>query len=450
MKGIGVGKAGKQNYSFTGISLIVAIIFTAGIVSVASCTKMSEFTIGKDFLDSQTKLRVLDTFKVDLSTILVDSLRTSDAQKMLAGSYKDTVFGSVKCESYFDLKYSSISEVSEKAIFDSSVFIFPYSGYSYGDTTSLMSLSIHRLTEDIVYFSDTYLYNNSSFTYSPEPEGTVKFYPTPNSADSAVYVHVNNLGEELFNFVRNKNEIVSSEELFNNYYKGFVLTPDSSDNKAVIGFDAAAGKIEFKIYYHVDNIVPELKEITIEMGPSANQFNNISYDFSNTYLKNIRLEKNEMSSAETGNKGYMQGLVGLLPKITFPTLDDILEQQRWKILKAELVFEPLKGSYDLFKLPKKLILFDTDKGNRIISMLTDSHNNVLTASFESDELYNRDTRYTFDITTFINDEFAGGDFNSEHGLLISLQTDEYKSSLDRILIEGKTPPVKLRLYYLSY
>jgi hypothetical protein len=450
MKGIGEGKVGKQNFSFTGISLIIPIIFVAGIIFIASCTKMSEFTIGKDFLDSQTKLRILDTFKVDLSTILIDSLRTSDTKKMLAGNFEDTIFGSVRCESYFDLKYSSISEVSEKAIYDSSVFILPYSGYSYGDTASLMSLSIHRLKEDIVYFNDTYLYNNSSFNYSPQPEGTVNFYPVPNSVDSAVNIHVDNLGEELFNFVKNKDEVVTSEELFNDYYKGFVLTPDSADNKAVIGFDAAAGKIKFKIYYHIDNIIPELKEISIEMGSSSNQFNNVRYDLSNTSLGNIRSEKNEMSSSETGNKGYMQGMIGLLPKIQFPTLDDILEQQRWKILKAELVFEPVKGSYDLFKLPKKLILFDTDKENRIISMLTDNQNNALTASFESDDLYGRDTRYTFDITSFINDDFSGGDFDSEHGLLISLQQDDYKSSLDRLLIEGKTPPVKLRLYYLSY
>jgi hypothetical protein len=450
MKGISEGKEGKQNFSFTGISLIITIIFVTGIVSVSSCTKMSEFTIGKDFFDSQTRLEVIDTFRVDLSTILLDSMRTSNTGKILAGNYKDDIFGSITCESYFDLKYETFSEIEEKAIFDSSVFILPYTGYSYGDTTSLMSLSIHQLTENITLFEDNYLYNNSSFSYSPEAVGTISFYPEPNSADTSISIHINTLGEEIFNKIKNKDENVSSEEWFKDYLKGFILTPGTAENNAVIGFDAGQGKISLKIYYHVDNLEPELKEISIVMGESNHQFNCIRYDLSNTLLSSIKMKKNEMPSSETDYKGYMQGMIGLLPKIQFPTLDDILEQERWKILKVELVIEPAKGSYDLFKLPEKLILYDTDKENRINSVLTDDENKSLTASFEFDKLYDKDTRYTYDITSFINNELSGKDFDYEHGLLIGLEQDEFKSSLDRLLIEGKKPPVKLKLYYLSY
>lgn len=450
MKGISEGKEGKQNFSFTGISLIIPIIFVTGIMFIASCTKMSEFTIGKDFFDSQTRLEVIDTFRVDLSTILLDSMRTSNTKKIFAGNYEDKIFGSVACESYFDLKYETFSEIEEKAIFDSSVFVLSYTGYSYGDTTSLMSLSIHKLTENITLLEDNYLYNNSSFSYSPEAVGTISFFPEPNSADTSISININTLGEEIFNNIKNKDQNVSSEEWFNDYLKGFILTPGAAENNAVIGFDAAEGKVTLKIYYHVDNLELELKEISIAMGASNHQFNSIRYDLSNTSLSSIKMEKNEMPSSETDYKGYMQGMIGLLPKIQFPTLDDILEQERWKILKAELVIEPVKGSYDLFRLPEKLNLYDTDRQNRINSVLTDDEGKSLTASFEFDELYDKDTRYTFDITSFINSELLGKDFDYEHGLLIGLEQEEFKSSLDRLLIEGKKPPVKLKLYYLSY
>jgi hypothetical protein len=450
MKGIGEGKEGRQNFSFTGIYLIISIISATGIMFIASCTKTYEFTIGKDFFDSQTRLEVIDTFRVELSTILLDSIRTSNTKKILVGNYKDDIFGSVKCESYFDLTYETFSEINEKAVFDSSVFILPYNGYSYGDTTSLMSLSIHKLTENITLFDDNYLYNNSSFSYSPEAVGTISFYPEPNSADTSIYININTLGEELFNLIKNKDENVSSNEWFTDYLKGFIVTPGATENNAVIGFDAAERKIALKIYYHIDNLEPERKEISIAMGASNHQFNSVRYDLTNTPLSSIKMEGNEMPSSETDNKGYMQGMTGLLPKIQFPTLGDILEKERWKILKAELVIEPAKSSFDLFRLPEKLYIYDTDKKNRINSVLMDNKNRPLTASFEFDELYGRDTRYIYDITSFINDEISGADFDYEHGLLIGLEQEEFKSSLDRLLIEGKQPPVKLKLYYLSY
>jgi hypothetical protein len=450
MKGIGEGKEGNQNFSFTGISLIISIIFITGTMFIVSCTKTYEFTIGKDFFDSQTRLQVIDTFRVELSTILLDSIRTSNTKKILAGNYKDDIFGSVKCESYFDLAYKAFTDIEEKAVFDSSVFILPYNGYTYGDTTSLMSLSIHKLTEKITLSDDNYLYNNRTFSYSPEAVGTISFYPEPNSTDTSISININTLGEELFNYIKNKDENVSSEVWFSDYLKGFILTPGTVENNAVIGFDAAEKKIELKIYYHIDNLEPEKKEISISMGASNHQFNSVRYDLTNTSLSSIKMEGNEMPSSETDYKGYMQGMTGLLPKIQFPTLGDILEQERWKILKAELVIEPVKSSYDLFRLPEKLYIYDTDKGNRINSVLTDNKNRALTASFEFDELYGRDTRYIYDITSFINAELSGADFDYEHGLLIGLELEEFKSSLDRLLIEGKKPPVKLKLYYLSY
>jgi hypothetical protein len=72
------------------------------------------------------------------------------------------------------------------------------------------------------------------------------------------------------------------------------------------------------------------------------------------------------------------------------------------------------------------------------------------ASFTHDELYKEETRYTFDITSFITNELSNKYFDYEHGLLIGLQKTKLISTLERMVIEGKNPPVKLRLYYLSY
>ena len=453
MKGISVGRNFRRIFSYISIYTFLGVILTAGTLLTGSCTKTSEFTMGKDFVESQTKLQVLDTFKVDLSTVLLDSLVTSSTKLAFVGSYKDDTFGSVKCETYFDLAYQSFGDIDEKAVFDSAAFVLHYSGKSYGDTTARMTLSIHKLTEKITSFDNTYkyIYNNESFDSEPEAIGNVSFYPTPrSSSDTTVSIHVNELGNELFNLILTKDQNVSSEEWFSDYLKGFLLKSGTEENKSVVVFTADESHLVLKLYYHLDLEEPEKKVISITMGAANHQFNNIVNDLSGTPIYRIKQEGNEISSTETDNKVYMQGLTGFISKIRFPSLGNILMDERWKILKAELVIKPVKGSYDSFRLPKNLHIYDTDRENRLKSVLTNNKGDQLVADFRFDELYDETTSYTFDITNFINNELADARFDYEHGLLVALSQDELRSSLDRLVIEGKNPPVKLRIYYLTY
>jgi len=439
MKGIGVGKKGRIILSF----------FVFGIILIGSCTKTNEFTIGKNFVESQTRLQVIDTFSLDLSTVLLDSVVTSSKNIAFVGQYKDNIFGSINCNSYFDLAYESFSELDEKAVYDSSAFILQYSNYNYGDTTSLMSISIHRLTENIVPYDKSYLFNTSSFHYEPQATGTVSFYPVPHSSDTAVSIPVNSLGEELFNLIRVKDEKISTQEWFTDYLKGFVLTSGTTNNKALLGFKASSERLVLKIYYHLDKEEPEKMEITIKMGEATHQFNNVKYDLTNTSLYNIKMEKNEVPSTETGNQVFMQGMIGLIPKLRFPSLQDILAADRWKILKAELIIEPVQFSYDVFRLPDSLYIYKTDKENRR-AILNNDDNKPMIASFEFDKYLPENNRYTFNITTYINQELFNAFVDSENGLMIGLNEDKLESSFGRLLVEGKHPPVKLRIYYLSY
>ena len=450
MKGTGEGKLGRRIFSFSLIYLLFAIFFAAGVLFSASCTKKYEFSMGNDFIDSQTTLQVIDTFTVDLSTVLLDSITTSSTKIGLAGSYKDDVFGYVKSESYFDFAYEDFPEIEEKAIYDSSSLVLVYTGYTYGDTTQLLSLNIRRLTEKIEPTLSGFLYNNSSFEYSSEITGTISFYPTPNSSDTAIRIPVNSLGEELFTLIREKDEAVSSAEFFSDYLKGFVITSESPGNKSIIGFKADKENLKLKIYYHLDKEELEKKEIIITMGQESHQFNNVNYDLADTPLDSIKAEGNEISSERSDNMGFMQGLTGLLAKVQFPTMQDVLAVKRWKILRAELVLEPARSSYDQFNLPEEMYIYDTDRENRINSILKDDLGYPLTATFEYDEFYGEDTRYTYDITTFINNELADAYFNYDHGLMLGLDQDKFRSSLERLQIEGKNPPVKLRIYFLTY
>ena len=429
-------------------SIVIIYIITSVILN--ACSDSNEFSIGKEFVESQTNLKIIDTFRVALSTVLLDSLSTSKTGLALVGSYKDDNFGEIDCSSYFDITLPTSDNIEDEAIFDSAAFIMSYTGFNYGDTTSLMSIGIHQLAERITLNDDGYLYNNSTFEYSQETLGTKIFYPGPNSSDTLVSIPVNAFGEELFRLFVNKDNGITTNELFLDYVKGFVVTSYGQTNNVVLGFHADANHLILKIYYHIEKEFPESKEISITMGNESNQFNSIHHDFAGTYLNKLNADNNELLSAETENTAFMLASLGLMPKIQFPSLQDIFLENRWKILTAELIFKPVQSSYNIFALPDEIYLYETDKHNLLGYVLTDGNQKAIVASFSLDEEFHEETSYTFNITRFIDNELSDGYFNSEHSLLIAPTGTKLSSTLDRMVIEGKDPPVKLKLYYLTY
>jgi hypothetical protein len=418
-----------------------------------SCTKINEFSIGDNFVESQTHLTVVDTFKVDVSTVLLDSLYTSGVSVAYAGRFQDEEFGNIECTSYFNFNYQNFSTIDEDAVYDSAALVLTYSGFVLGDTTSLLNLNVHRVTEDIKPFSNNYLYNNSSFEYQAEPLGSILFYPQPSSGDSTISIPINVLGEELFNLIKNREEEVSSSDWFLSYLKGFAVTTGDQGN-TIAGFTADETHIILKIYYHENTALPvdrnNLPSISIGMGQSTYMFNSLNHDFTNSPLERIRETNNEIPSAESGNKAYLQGVTGLLPKFRFPTLQNVLMEKRWKILKAELVFEPVSNSYSNIALPERLYLYETDRLNRMNTILVDANGDAVVSTLVVDEIFNEDTYYTIDITPYVLEELSDRYFDYNHGLLVGLSQNDLRSSLSRVILENGSPRVKLKVYFLSF
>src|SRR6478609_1092124 len=113
----------------------------------------------------------VDTFSVEMSTVLIDSLVTSTASRMLAGSYIDADLGKVTASSYFQLSLNGIDVDGDghediiaagtvDPVYDSLVLVLPYS-YSYGDNTQNQTFHINRVNQTMNYVANTgYLYNS--------------------------------------------------------------------------------------------------------------------------------------------------------------------------------------------------------------------------------------------------------------------------------------------------
>lgn len=425
---------------------ILAILFL-------SCNKSDNlFTIGNDFIESETNIEVIDTFGVELSTVLLDSVVTSATDAMLIGRYTDTLFGSITCNSFFQIGLPESVALDEDDYYDSiSLFIY-YSGYYYGDTNQILNINVHQLSEDIEVFDDGNLYNNSSFSYNPNIIGSIQFLPSPAGDDSVVNIKISDeIGLELFNmFVENSTNI-SSAEIFLDYFKGLVLLSGEATNQIIAGFKAGEGDVKLRLYTHryEQTIVESYYDFPLIN--TQNQFNQIKYNFQGSLFENHSgNETNNIPSAVSGNKSFVQGYRKIMTRIAFPTLPEIMLNENGKILKAELIFRPEKTSYSEFQLPRYVILYESDHLNKPVDFIYNAQGNVQVASLVIDDMYNEETAYTFDITDFIKNEMADGYFDTEHALLISIYNETYQLNLDRIIVEGKNPAPKLKLYYLNY
>jgi hypothetical protein len=435
---------GKPRFFFT-VLLTVCIGFL-----LSSCNNENTFTIGEDFIESATSMAIVDTFTVEMSTVIQDSVPTSGTDAMLMGNIEDTLFGDAGCSSFFQLGLPEGIALYEDDFYDSISLIIHYSGYFYGDTNNLMQINVHRVTDDIKVRDGGYLYNTSTFGYEDDPLGSIRFRPMPGTADSVEIKISNAFGLELFGKFVTRSEDVLSEGNFLDYFKGIALLTDASSKNAIIGFKVAPEYLKIRMYTHRIDQTSLSTAYDFPLVYPDKQFNHITYDFSNTLLHYTQDEETTIPSAAAGNKAFVQGYKKIMTRLRFPTLPDILLNNRGIIMKAELVFEPVKSSYADFTLPDFVILYETNRKNQPGALVYNADGTVQTATLVVDDQYHEETTYTFDITQFITAEMADSYFDTDHGLLISLYDETYQLNFERIVIEAKRPAPKLRLYYLTY
>jgi hypothetical protein len=426
---------------------LLVIIFISGFL--ASCSdEQNEFTLGQEFIESGTSIRLIDTFSVKMSTVLLDSLISSTIDTLLVGNYSDNIFGRVTCNAFFEVGLPNSTNVLKEDIYDSITIILWYTGYSYGDTLSPLSISFHQLSEELSLRDAGYLYNTSSFNFDEQALATYTFLPKPNTVDSIEVRLTDDLGLKLFELMKSNDESISTQDQFIHFFKGLVIVPDTSLNACVIGFDALENHLKMKVYSH------RVEETTVEEQyefPVVNtdlQFNQIVHNFHSTPLNILNTQNGAIAASKMDGLSFTQGGTGIVTKIEFPTLNEFLLYERSFILKVEMIIYPARTSYNTFELPQTIYLYNTDLHNKIGELLYDSNGDPLNPVFTYDEVYFEETSYAFDITNFIRSEMSDSYFNSEHGLLMTFSYEEYLCSLKRVVFDaGKA---RLKIYYVNY
>ncbi len=429
------------------------IIFITGLMLFFSCQDKEILTsLGDNYLNSQTTIALVDSITVNLSTFIIDSIGTSGTDYIMAGSYTDNYFGTMSSSSYFQVEMPSVT-VDTDELYDSLVLYLPFSGVSYGDTLKPQTINIHRVTEDIEEADDeNYIYNTTSFTYDPDPVGSITVTPKPNFHDNLEIKLDDELGKELLKLLIDDEGEIDNNTDFMEFFSGFVAVPGNESN-SLLSFKTDT-TLKAVLYTHLVKQEKYEKTYTFAHSSTLNHSCNITADQTGTGLENLTTQKEEIVSSLLGNKAYIQGGMGILTRADFQNISKVLEVDHKNILyRADLILRPIKSSENEVPLPETLILYTTNKYNNLESQLTDDDGNAVTSTLNYDEFYHEDTYYSFDVTNYIYEELSDGYVEPNSGVIISMPDDDFRGTMNRVVFDTRSNSQYrpyLKLYYVFY
>ncbi len=387
--------------------LLCAIFFV-------SCIN-DEFTVGDYLVSVNGRSMIIENVAVELGTHLGDSSVTTGLSRIFEGRYHSADFGVIMAHSYFDFNPPSYSseEFGSAAIvkvrFDSISLILRYDNYSYGDTTQMQTINIYKLKEIIELDDNSQLYTTSSVPAESDPWVSYPFYrPTEQwENDSILELRLpDEFGLELFSLMQAQSDVLETYTNFQTYFKGIKISPGTDNDAAVNSFVVDEDYPVIRFYYSILGASSlEEKQIDLTVNTST-AFSQIESDRSNTPLESLN-RNNPLTSKETENKVYLQGLTGLYTKISFPDLNDILKLGDYVILSSAVLYVyPVLGTYnDFTPLPANLALNYLNESGKAIDIYADpSTTTVQSGSLVEDDIYNKNTYYAFDVTSYLQYE----------------------------------------------
>ena len=220
--------------SMRGKLIVVLILVVTGLIGCT--TSVSE--IGSNLFNNNLfSISYVDSVSVKVSTVLLDSLITSNTSRLLVGYHKDEKLGPITAKAIFQLAVTPPVFLDRRTTEYQSLRLFlKRDGYSYYDTTNTQTISVYQLSNKIRLFNG-FLYNTSKFTIdkSAPPLGTLTFAPRPHHIDSLEIPLPDSLGQELMTMAQKSDPRLQSSDEFIKFFKGLALIPDSSNHASAAG-----------------------------------------------------------------------------------------------------------------------------------------------------------------------------------------------------------------------
>ena len=441
----------------------VLYFFSIIFFSITACQKV-DIQYGTQVLDNQyTQVISIDTFTASLATINIDSFPTSGTGVTLLGGYFDTSFGRIDTRCYFDLNPPTYEKVYDSTRFDSLRLILRLNRNYYGDTTQPIHIDVSQLSQQILFPLNVYtFYNVDQFPVKPGFIGKGDFLVHPTYyTDSITISLADTLGQTLLKKLKNPLDLdLQNNDNFLHYFNGLCLSSNKSTNLILNCKDSAIMRLS---YSKPGPDTLEHHHIDFTLSNRQHHFNHIDVDRSKTALKNLSHYDSIIPSSQLNNRAYSQYASGVMTKITFPTIYNLLKIPYYsKILSAQLKVVPVRGSYDTYYfLPPSLNLFTTNLTNSLGGALTSpGTNSAETGNLILDYITGDNTAYTYDVSNYIKSLITNAQAYSysltnspanNYGLLLVPSSPASITQFSRVIVGDKNQPQNFRtLLQINY
>ncbi|HEU4471086.1 MAG TPA: DUF4270 family protein [Flavisolibacter sp.] len=424
----------KANNLFLFLLLLLSLTF------LPSCAK-KDIQFGTELGETYTRIMEVDTVSVEMSTYLLDSFPTSGISNFFLGAYSDPLLGKVSATPYFQLAVPTDLNLETDAVYDSLSFHIKLNRYAYGDTLATQAIQVYELAEPLDYTYSGYIFNTSSFARKSPALGSTIVRIRPATTDSVRIRLSDAKGLELFNKLRQGAYEISSTTAFLDYFRGIVLE-SSTTAGAIYGFNHTADSIYMRLHYHTSSLYPESKhkDFAFHNGKFSNQ---LAADRTGTQLAGTGARI--VPSLQSGNQSFVQSGTGVVLKMTFPSLRNILQiDPTIRLMKARLELRAGSNTGN-FGLPAALFLVQTDATNAFGAAVLDSTGEEIAYSAPViDALYNNRPYYSFTITSYIQ-ALLNSSGTEDNGFFLVEGNPGSSGFLSRVPINNSLLPEKSKL-----
>lgn len=429
---------------------LLIIIF----LTLVSCTKV-DIRFGDQYLDNgNTQIVMSDTFQVSLSNIHVDSFGTSASGISFIGGYDDPLFGKIRANNYVELALQTYTDIYRDVTYDSIELILTPNQQYYGDTSAPVTIAVHQLSESIsAYTESAVIYNTQAFPVFSTPIGQTSVWVRPLRGDTISIRLSDQFGRAIFNKLQDPADPeINTVDGFIQYMKGLRIS--SSTSQLMIGYKDS---VKMRLHYTKPGLFKQELYTDFTLNNNTHHFNEIKTDRTGTALQLLNSLTNEIPSSQTGNQSYVQYVSGVMTKIRFPSIREVLKIPHFvKILQAKLIVRPVNATYQgRFDLPPSLRLAQTNLLNQIGADLTIKNSSgeavSQTGDLQLDLLYGRTTQYTYDVTEYIQAVLATATENRD-GLLLLPPAPSYINDFKRAVIGDRQytdNKIELQIYYAT-
>ena len=424
----------KERYIRSCLALIAGI-----------CISCSEdyMELGNRWTEIKSRLIVIDTCTVELSTARLDSLVTSGGNVIYAGARESPYWGRSSLSTYLtfkateDFQASSTPEYSREYLFDSlTLYLTPDKTFC-GDTLKEITMTAYHLTEEVELNDDNELYAHSTFEHEETPSARRTFIPRPLRGRAMELRLDDKTGRELLEKIISSDTETEDDASFKEWFKGLMIKAETPA-ECILGFSSGDSVSMMKLYYRYrDYSEPVSDTLTFKID-TAYMFTNIESDLAGTAIEDIEGSSDIMESHETGNMAFVSGILGIYTRIGFPYLNNLRSiGDHCKAASAVLTVYPLAGSYcksNCSFMPESMNLYVSDENNISTggAIASSDGETLQTGSLTYDEMmFPESTYYTYDITDFINSQLGKIGINKN---FLQMIDPEYGYTVNELVI----------------